>query len=304
MLAGIKEKLQVGNQSRVEEEMTAIDALLEGLIDYAGLFPPAGLGMPAAARNFLDYSRSKHSRALGRFIVDAGRVLELRQVAAARISQIKLSLVANANTEWDSISRLFDSAAQVETLEVKAETPQEIECIVRRLPLGLTTHFEVPVGSQNLALLDAICAAGARVKLRMGGVAEHAFPSPAAAAGMIQALAERHLMFKATAGLHHPLRSSHPLTYDPDSPVAMMHGFVNLFCAAALIHLGGEEEDAGSILSETDPETWRVSSEAIAWKSFHLSAEQIREVRRDFFVSFGSCSFTEPIEDLEALGWL
>jgi hypothetical protein len=284
--------------------MTAIEALLDGLIDYAGMYPPSGLDLPVALRNYESYSRSGYKYALGRLIIDAKRIDELRHLKGDGFRKIPLSAIAPTNTDWDSLLRLIDAGVRIETVEAKPEDPSQIECIIRRLPPGVAVYFEVPSNCQSPTLIDAICASGARAKLRMGGVIESAFPSSESTVKMIQSFSERHLMFKATAGLHHPLRSRHPLTYNSDSQLAMMHGFVNLFCAAALIHYGGDEEDATSILNETDRDAWRISPEEITWRSFHWGVEQTREVRQEFFVSFGSCSFTEPIEDLEAMGCL
>jgi hypothetical protein len=303
MLAGIEEAFRA-RKGRRAYKMNAIEALLDGLIDYAGLYPPAGLDLPVALGNYEGYYRGRHKCALGRFIIDAKRINDLRLIAGAGFTDVPLSAIVSANTDWDSLLRSLDAGARIETVEAKAEDASRIESILRRLPRGVTPYFEVPFDCQCPAMLDAICASGARAKLRMGGVIESAIPSSESTVEMIQSFAERHLMFKATAGLHHPLRSRRPLTYDADSPLATMHGFVNLFCAAALIHFGGDEEDATSILNETDRDAWRISAEAITWRSLHLGAEQIHEARQEFFASFGSCSFTEPIEDLEALGWL
>ncbi len=60
----------------------------------------------------------------------------------------------------------------------------------------------------------------------------------------------------------------------------------------------------GALLEEQEMEAWRVTQDAIVWRSLHWTAEEMRMVRERFFMSFGSCSFTEPIEDLEKLGWL
>lgn len=84
----------------------------------------------------------------------------------------------------------------------------------------------------------------------------------------------------------------------------MMHGFINLASAAAVLFHGGAEEDAKDLLEEQNSSAWQVSDEAIAWRSLRWSADELRRVREQFFLSFGSCSFTEPIEDLEKLGWL
>jgi hypothetical protein len=121
---------------------------------------------------------------------------------------------------------------------------------------------------------------------------------------MLTALAGRDLKFKATAGLHHPIRGCHPFTYEPDGETGIMHGFLNLFLAATDIYFGGTEDRAQQILDEQDPEAFRMTADTIGWRSFQWSAEQLRTVRGEFAISFGSCSFMEPLQDLERLGWL
>src|SRR3974390_3223737 len=62
-------------------------AFLEGIIDYAGLFPPADLPLDQALANYLRYRREPESWMLGRFICPAGRLKELTifqdEIAAA-----------------------------------------------------------------------------------------------------------------------------------------------------------------------------------------------------------------------------
>ncbi len=283
--------------------MNLIANLLDGLFDYAGLFPPANLDLPVVLRNYLCYRHGRHADALGRLIVDFNRARELETVARDRVREIRLSLIASSEADLNGLSALLANGLPIDAIEIKANAPSEIERIARRLPVGLATYFEVPVEAGDARALDAICAAGARVKLRMGGMTAEAFPSARTTAGMLQALADRHLMFKATAGLHHPLRSVHRFGDSLDSGVGAMHGFVNLCCAAAIIHLGGDAIDAALILEETDRQAWQISSEAIAWRDLRWSALQMEEVRREFFRSIGSCSFTQPAEEMEALGW-
>ena len=45
---------------------------------------------------------------------------------------------------------------------------------------------------------------------------------------------EADVRFKATAGLHHPLRAEFPLTYDAGAPVGAMFGYLNVFLAAGI----------------------------------------------------------------------
>jgi hypothetical protein len=168
-------------------------------------------------------------------------------------------------------------------------------------PQGVTTYFEIPVNEDPKPL----AAMGVRAKIRTGGATADAFPSCADLAHFLQACAIANVPFKATAGLHHPVRSTHRLTNAVDSPTAIMHGFVNVFLAAALLwHRGSTEADALATLEETSPDAFRFEDNCVTWHGRSLTASQLSSARRKFAISFGSCSFEEPIEDLETLGWL
>jgi hypothetical protein len=83
-----------------------------------------------------------------------------------------------------------------------------------------------------------------------------------------------------------------------------MHGFVNLVCAASLLFFDGELGDARRLLEDEDPTAWRFTNDEIGWRDFKWNSEQVQSVRRNFLTSIGSCSFEEPLRDLETLGWL
>lgn len=284
--------------------MNAINALLDSLIDYAGMYPPSSLSLQTATQNYLGYRRSKHNWALGRFIVDWSRMTDLRKAVRDSRSGLKLSLIATAAADWDSIARQSDEGLSVDTIEIKCDRPSEIERICKQVPSSVTMYFEVPIESGNSEILDAISDTGSRAKLRMGGLIPEALPSTLGIANMLKALADRRIPFKATAGLHHPIRSHHRLTYEAGSPTGKMHGFLNLACASALVYSGGEASYAQCLLEEEDPRAWSLNDGSIRWRTLDLSAELLESVRERFFISFGSCSFEEPIGDLEALGWL
>lgn len=283
--------------------MTAIEILLERLIDYAGLYPPASLDMRAAVRSYLEYASSKDASALGHFIVDLNRLPELRAVAGDSLQGLRLSVIGPGSADWESLPSLIDEGLIIDAIEIKTDQPSKIERISPQIPPAVAQYYEVPVHLDATEALDSIAAAGARAKLRMGGIVAEAFPSTMAIVTMLKELSERSVPFKATAGLHHPVRSRHPLTYAPDSPIGTMHGFFNLLCAAALIYFDGDKAQAQDLLNEERPAAWRVTPEAIEWRSFQWSSDQLREVRQRFFISFGSCSFVEPLNDMEALGW-
>jgi hypothetical protein len=287
----------------MSEQASAIDNLLFGLIDYAGLYPPASLDMSSAVRNYMRYLKGENSSLLGRFVVDLNRLPELCDIADNSICDIRLSIVAPSTTQWESLSHYLDAGLPIEAIEIKTSDPAEIKYIHKLIPSGIIAYFEVPISSPS-KVFEAIKAIGARIKLRTGGVAADAFPSSAAIADMLEALLNHRISFKATAGLHHPIRGCHPFTYASDSPVGKMHGFLNLFLAAALLYFGGTAEDAKQLLEEESPGAFSISSNAIAWRQFFWTAHQLHMVRKEFAISFGSCSFEEPIHDLKALGWL
>ena len=286
------------------QQENAIAGALHGFIDYAGLFPPAGLDMRTAVANFVDYTHGQRAGTLGRMVVDAARVGEFQSVAAGCLAQIPVSLLAASTTGPDHVARLIDGGVRIESIEVRADDPAQIERVTAGMPAACRVYFEVPMGPDAVRLLDEIAASGARAKLRMGGLVAEAFPAPDAVVGILQQLIERRILFKATAGLHHPLRSVHPYTYLPGSSSGLMHGFINLLCATAILEEGGEVAESVHVLNEQDPAAWHMNSDAIRWHTRSFSIEQLRTVRETSLTSIGSCSFIEPMHDLETLGWL
>jgi hypothetical protein len=284
--------------------MTAIQTLLAGLFDYAGLYPPASLSLRSAANNYLDYARGKHAKALGRFIINADRLEELRSVAGESLSQFKLSVIFAKTGELDRIANEIQNGMPIEVLEVKNTDPQAMKEIAARVPHGIDLYVEVVPATNSSGTLQSIKDLGLRAKIRMGGVVADAFPPITDVVRLISRLAARRLPFKATAGLHHPIRSLRPLTYEPQSARGMMHGFVNLLCASSVLYFGGEPRDAERILLEENPAAWHFEDGELQWRHLKWTKDQLLTMRREFITGIGSCSFDEPIHDLEALGWL
>ncbi|MEO6724062.1 MAG: hypothetical protein ABIP14_02075 [Blastocatellia bacterium] len=299
--------------------MKTIRFLLENLIDYAGLFPPAELTMAEAVKNYAAYRRSEYSWMLGRFIVPASRLDEFEQAAAeywphdGKKEFWKLSVLGGANLEVD-IARINSfshrrtisegTAVMIDTIEFKAATIAEIKAAMRGMHTTLTCFVEIPINDdpKELAeLIKAIGAEGAFAKVRTGGIVADAFPSAHNLARFISICAEEDVGFKATAGLHHPLRSINRLTYKPDSDSAMMHGFLNVFLAAAFAQNGMGAELLVELLEETSPSAFRFEPGCIFWRDEMLVVGHVRNARNLFAIAVGSCSFTEPIEDLQRL---
>lgn len=232
--------------------------LLGRLIDYAGLFPPAALTMQDAVRNYARYRDGDHAWALGRFVVPAARAKEVP-------SDLLLSILGVDEIKAEDL----ESAAPGAFIEIS-----------------------------DAALLPELKRRGLRAKIRTGGVTVDAFPPIANVAEFIRACRAAGVAFKATAGLHHPLRCVKPLTYEPNAPIGTMHGFINVFLAAAM---AGDEE---AILAETDAATFAFDDDGATWRDRRVSVDELQRSRTELAISFGSCSFEEPIADLQELGWL
>ena len=101
--------------------------------------------------------------------------------------------------------------------------------------------------------LAAVRRLGGRAKVRTGGVTRDAFPTTSDLIRFLRRCVRAGLPFKATAGLHHPLRAEYRLTYAPDSPAGVMFGFLNLFLATAFLRAGMEETEAARLLEERSP---------------------------------------------------
>jgi hypothetical protein len=229
------------------------------------MFPPASLAREAALEKYGRYRSGAHAWMLGRFVIAAADLPEQVDAPFAVLSD-----------------QDHPRAASIESKQI-ISTPKPIYC------------------EAGLDRLDDVKKAGSFAKLRTGGVTPEAIPSIDSVAAYIYACRERGLAFKATAGLHHPIRSERALTYEPGAPIATMHGFVNVFLAAALAWHG--TRDVRAVLGETDPAAFRFDDGA-HWRDWSVTAGQICEARLEFAHSFGSCSFEEPIADLEQLGWL
>ncbi len=245
----------------------ALEALLAKLIDYAGLYPPAALPLAIVCERYAGFLASPEGWILNRLVLPAAKLAEAKLPSAARVTL------------------LVDSEP--------GPLPEQVRTLETRLPHGLSlpTYCEAP--------LDQITRAFAKV--RTGGLTPDAIPSSADVAAFLCRAAQLRMPFKATAGLHHPVRSERPLTYALDSPRAVMHGFLNVFVAAAFAWDGLEHAAVLDILEEREAAAFEFSQRDLQWRGRVLSVAQVRAARRDFAHSFGSCSFEEPVTELREL---
>jgi hypothetical protein len=247
----------------------ALRALLTDIVDYAGLYPPAALPLQEVEDRYQVFLASPDRWILNRLVLPADKLTGIQP-------------------DW-RITALVDGepgplAPQVEALETRGTAR-----------LSLITYCEAPI--------EAI-EPGAFAKIRTGGVTPDAIPPIEALTDFLMRAAARRIPFKATAGLHHPLRSERALTYADDAPRAVMHGFLNLFIAAAFAWAGVDAGAVAEILGETEAAAFGFRDEDLSWRGHKLSTVDVAEARRSFAHCFGSCSFQEPLADLRELGLL
>lgn len=316
----------------------AADAFLDALVDYAGLFPPAGLDMAPAADLYARHRAGADASMLGRFIVPAGRLGELAEAAGRHggpvwpLSVLGLAPEGGGPDAWlDAATRTLRAArhAEAETggllaaerFELKlpaalARDPDALAGLLGDLDaayldgasVGPRAALEVPylddpeaVAPAAQAVADANGRAGRpafALKLRCGGVTPDLVPDVETLARAIHGVIRGGAAFKATAGLHHPLPN------DDDAVGARMHGFLGVFGGAALARLHGlGPDDLAELLDDADPGAWSVD-DGLRWRSLRMSAAEVADARQQLALSFGSCSFAEPRDDLRALGWI
>jgi hypothetical protein len=271
--------------------------------------------MAAAVRAYAEYRSGPDAWALGRFVVPASRLAELEREVEALVSkapaepwQLSVLLGAEATRELDELGEFNCRhaapgavALSGDVVEGKAGSVEAVERLLTVVPGWATAYVEVPLEPDPMPLVAAIARRGGRAKARTGGVTPDAFPSAAALLRFLRAVTDAGVPFKLTAGLHHPLRAEYRLTYEPDSARGTMFGFLNVFLAAAFLRAGLSDADALRLLDERAPDAFRFLPDTIAWRGHHVDRATIAATRAQGIGGFGSCSFREPVDELEGL---
>ena len=293
----------------------SVQTLLSGAIDYAGLFPPAGLSMPEAVINYATYRNSNYNWMLGRFVLSVAQLDSFIESAGDFISRDaatawRLSVLASEDLV-DTIRRieLFNSTygpgVVIDSLEVRANSTSKVDNIADVVPDGITAYLELGLGDNFPEMIAQLSLYGHRAKIRTGGVTPDAFPKTTEIMRFVRECLAVNVPFKATAGLHHPIRCFRPLTYAADSPRGTMHGFLNMFLMTGFAREGFRKELLEEVMEEEFAEVFRFEEQAAVWRDeFRLSTTQLETLRTFGIQSFGSCSFDEPVAELQKLGIL
>ncbi len=305
--------------------MDTTTILLDELIDYAGLFPPAKLELSPAVETFARHRGGPLASALGRFVIPVGRLGEFESAAAPHLPPVPavddpdqapdlwgLSVLVSSADELEAVRADLEAieafndrhtmvgagAAIVDTIELRGSTAEAVDAVLDLLDDELYPYFELDHRTDVRGILAAIAGLDAGAKVRTGGLTPEDHPTIEQLAGFIDACRMADVPFKATAGLHHPVRAHQ------DSVGTSQFGFLNVFVGAILRY--GDAIDATTlreVLAEGDAAAFECRSEGVGWRGRCVSLETMGEARSRFSHSYGSCSFDEPTDELRALGW-
>jgi len=286
---------------------TGLRALLGGIIDYAGLYPPASLSLKDASAEYGRYITGPESWILSRFICPATKLEEFAGYVDDDGDLWPVTaLITNVTKLEDELPLVeefiaeFDQVATIECIEVKANEPLNTRSLRSISELEVEETFvEVALGHHLLDDLAAIAEVGQiGAKARTGGVTADQFPSVESLAAFIQECVNLGITYKMTAGLHHPYRSYQP------SVKTEMHGFLNVL-AGGLFAMTADlsRSEIEDILLEERAGAFEINDEGVRWNELHATLDEIEEFR-DIFRTIGSCSVAEPLEDLAGIGLL
>jgi len=290
----------------------SLQTLLADLVDYAGLFPPAKLDMSPTVANYAEYLAGGDSWALGKLIVPAARLDEFEKHAAAYLpakdgddDPWQVIVLVGYDRLDDDLQRVIDfndthtALAHAQVIEMRAASVDDIDDALDRIPDDIFPFFEVAVSDDPRGMIAAIAGSDAGAKVRTGGMEAAAYPAPEHLARFIAACAAAEVPFKATAGLHHPLR------HFSEAVGTDEFGFLNVFTAGILARSTSiDEAGLATVLIDESPDSFDFGDDQLRYGDHAIGVDRIRDAREQFAISYGSCSFTEPLADLRTLNLL
>ncbi len=294
-----------------------IRAMMNGAVDYAGLFPPAALSMAETVHRYAAYAASPESWMLGRLIVPVARLEEFvaayftlataasdgdTDVAAA--APWRLSVIAKASdaAALAAFNARYGARTRIDTVEAPTVSAADIPAL-GALATSYMVFAEVSVVEDPGPIVALLAQHKVRAKVRTGGVTPSAIPTAANVARFVVTCRDAKVPFKATAGLHHAIRADYALTYEPASERATMFGFVNVLLASAAAAMAASVSEVEKILAATDGFVIDGTG-ALLPTGRLMQAVDVAMARTSGIASFGSCSFDEPVAELTQRGLL
>jgi hypothetical protein len=326
-------------ETKQDKPVKSLKLFTERLIDYAGLFPPANLLLAQAFNNYIVYTQGHYNWMLSKFIITVKKLSELSGLMEEMNikSKVPLSLISSGgenadkflkNLKWDieAIKEFLNKNSNSLSFDVfEIKIPQGLDLankkdnlkvlinsvnneIEQNFGKNIQTFYELTVDNnfdyELINTIDTISefrrsGKNAGFKFRTGGMDPSVFPTSDKITAAMFTCLEFEVPMKFTAGLHHPVRHFNEVQ-DIE-----MHGFLNVFGAGILAYCCDlVEEEVVEILESQEAYDFEFDEEGFNWHDFSLSNEKITEARKKFMVSYGSCSFDEPIDDLKMMDLL
>lgn len=254
--------------------------LFARLFDDAAIFPPGNAPMGEAVGAHLTSLVSDAAPYIGTFVCSAARLPELQETLAE--SHIELSLTMRVD-DYPAAVHTVIGDPRMTLRSVEISTP-DVLLPVTELPDDAIVFLELPWGAQP------DLPPGTALKLRTGGDTSDAFPDEDRLAHALGYCVGQDLQFKLTAGLHNAIRHTDPVTGFEH------HGFLNVILAVFDALGGVHDGDLADTLAVRDAEEITARIRAIDT----AGTDRIRH----YFRSFGTCSTSEPLNDLHTLGLL
>lgn len=277
---------------------SVISSLFHALIDDAALFPPGNAPMEDAVPAHREHRTAWYADMIGPFLCPASR---LDGLAGRLGDDDDLGVTVIVDTGTGGIGEAVDAVAADRRMTLRgveiALRGEPLHDAARRTVAALDAalggpdddepaYIEIPRTDGWRSALEVVADSGYRAKLRTGGPTADAFPPETEVAQFIVACLDLGVPFKLTAGLHHAVRRTTDDGRDE-------HGFLNTLLAVAVALDGGDVPAIARALADRE-------APGIAERIEALPGERASSVRA-WLGSYGSCSVTEPIDDLQEL---
>ena len=260
-----------------------VTVLFDRFFDDAAIFPPGNAAMDDAVRAHVAALDSPLARHVGPFVCSASRLTALGDaLGTADVSGLDLALVTPAGSAAAAIAAVDDdSRLRLRAVEVADTQPGDS---LPAVPDGHPPLRRTSTGRRSTCRLTSRSSCAPVARPPMPSRTTNSWPR------RWRTALEQDLRFKLTAGLHHAVRHTDPAT-------GFEHqGFLNVVLAVHAV-LSGSSDDLAAHRSPSATRRW--------WPRQSPTSTRPRAVIvRSRFLSFGTCSISEPIDDLRGLGLL
>lgn len=292
----------------------ALQAFMAGLIDYAGFFPPANLDLQTSLTNYGEYLANEYGWMMSRCIIPCKALANIQEdynfrysiIVSPEVSEYEVELLSNFSPKIAMIEvNIADTGDQSaiyfkQLNHIASQLEQANICNTQLfIESPQTTSVAEAIAQFNNGEKGSIAVSTAGYKLRCGGLTGSAYPHSARVAEVISTCSSLNIPWKFTGGLHQPLRNYH------QQLDTMQHGFINIF-GASLLHAAKQlpSDLIVEMLDDENGSNMHFTDDHFSWKSHNIATEEIKKLRENLIVSFGSCSFEEPLEGLAARGFI